>query len=136
MSLRLKVEPNCCEHAIVLGMIKFPFLVECKWYNVSCKITTYQLKELLSAKLRVLHQWRKERDLFDLYTAITPKHLSYDQILTFNSENMNFLSSNAPTQKVFLQTMEIKCRILNFLVIHNYYYANGKLTSHKRYMNR
>ncbi len=116
MPLRLKVETNCREHFSVLGMTKFPFSVESDWYTDSCKITTFQLEELLGTKLRALYQRRKGRDLFDLYTAITHKDLNFDQILTCYRQYMNFVvGSNAPTQKEFLLNMEEKMLDTEFL---------------------
>src|ERR1035437_961279 len=115
MPLRLKVETNCREHFSVLGITKFPFVVESQWYNDSCKITTYQLEELLGTKLRALYQRRKGRDLFDLYTAIIQKDLNYDQILTCYREYMNFVVSSPPTQKEFLLNMETKMLDEEFL---------------------
>lgn len=116
MPLRLKVETNCREHFSVLGITKFPFLVESEWYADSCEITTYQLEELLGTKLRALYQRRKGRDLFDLYTAITQKKLNFDQILTCYREYMNFVVGiKAPTQKEFLANMEEKMVDTEFL---------------------
>lgn len=108
MPIRLKVETNCREHFSVLGWQKFPFSVESQFYTDSCEITTYQLEELLGAKLRALFQRRKGRDLFDLYTAIAQRNLNFDQILECYRTYMNFVPGNQPTKNEFLLNMETK----------------------------
>lgn len=70
-TLRLKVEINCMEHFHVLPLQEKDFCVENQWFSGACRLTTYQLSELIGTKLRALFQRRKGRDLFDLYVALT-----------------------------------------------------------------
>lgn len=71
MPLRLKIEVNTREHFDVLGLERFPFSVESRWFIGKCKVTTYGINELLATKLRALYQRKKGRDLFDLWLGIT-----------------------------------------------------------------
>lgn len=108
-NLRLKVETNCREHFTVLGYQQFPFEVKSSWFSGACKITTYQLEELLGTKLRALYQRRKGRDLFDMYKAlIQVPGLNTDTVLQCYHAYMDFVVDNPPTQKVYLQNMETK----------------------------
>ncbi len=68
--LRLKVEINTREHFTEHGFKQVPFSVASRWFVGACKITTYDLDELLGTKLRALYQRRKGRDLFDMSTAL------------------------------------------------------------------
>lgn len=70
VSLKLKVEINCREHAPVFGTVTAPFEVKSLWYSGSAGIRTYTLEELLGSKTRALYQRRKGRDLFDLWYAL------------------------------------------------------------------
>ncbi|MFZ1978095.1 MAG: nucleotidyl transferase AbiEii/AbiGii toxin family protein [Bacteroidota bacterium] len=72
--LRLKIEINTREHFMVFGLMKKDFKVAARWFKGSCKVTTYELSELLGTKLRALYQRRKGRDLFDLWLGITFGH--------------------------------------------------------------
>ena len=71
ISLRLKIEINTREHFAVFGLMKKDFKITTRWFEGDCKITTYELNELLGTKLRALYQRRKGRDLFDLWLGIT-----------------------------------------------------------------
>lgn len=108
-TLRLKVETNCREHFNVLGYQHFPFEVNSSWYTGSCNITTYKLEELLGTKLRALYQRKKGRDLYDMYKALieTPT-LNLDEIIQCYHEYMGFVVESIPTQKMFLQNLELK----------------------------
>lgn len=107
--LRLKVETNCREHFTVLGLKKIPFSVESSWFNGSCEITTYQLEELLGTKLRALYQRRKGRDLFDLNKAfISVDNLNVENLIKCYIEYMKFSVGQPPSQKQFMDNMELK----------------------------
>lgn len=68
--LRLKVEINTREHFALLGHASLPFAVASPWFSGTCAVRTFAIEELLATKLRALHQWRKGRDLFDLWLAL------------------------------------------------------------------
>jgi len=113
--LRLKVETNCREHFSVLGLAKIPFKVDSSWFKGSCNITTYQLEELLGTKLRALYQRRKGRDLYDLYKAFTLKEgLNTGNLIKCYLEYMKFSVGNAPSQKQFIDNMELKMKDSEF----------------------
>ena len=68
--LRLKIEVNTREHFTVLGFVKSRVAVGNPWFEGTSGITTYELEELPSTKLRAFYQRKKGRDLFDLSTAL------------------------------------------------------------------
>ncbi|MEX2234703.1 MAG: nucleotidyl transferase AbiEii/AbiGii toxin family protein, partial [Cyclobacteriaceae bacterium] len=114
--LRLKVETNCREHFSVLGIIKIPFQVESSWFKGACEITTYQLEELLGTKLRALYQRRKGRDLYDLHKAFTLRDsLNIEHLIECYLEYMRFSVGSVPSQKEFLDNMELKMKDSDFL---------------------
>lgn len=111
VNLRLKIETNCREHFTVMGYQQFPFEVKSAWFTDSCSITTYQIEELLGTKLRALYQRRKGRDLFDLYKAISVVNgLDINTLLNCYNRYMEFVVEHPPTQKLFLQNMELKLK--------------------------
>jgi predicted nucleotidyltransferase component of viral defense system len=108
-NLRLKVETNCREHFTVLGYQKFPFEVKSSWFTGSCDITTFRLEELLGTKLRALYQRRKGRDLYDMYKAMVHvPNINKEALLKCYHAYMAFVVDEPPTQKVYLQNMEVK----------------------------
>ncbi len=113
--LRLKIEINCREHFSVLGYTTKDFSVNTGWFKGSCNIQTYQLEEMIGTKVRALYQRRKGRDLYDLYKALTLANLNIEQVLTCYHEYMKFVVDNPPTQKQFLQNMELKMKDREFL---------------------
>jgi hypothetical protein len=113
--IRLKVEINTREHFNVLELIYHDFRVSNQWFSGSCKTTTYQLEELLGTKLRALYQRRKGRDLFDLYKALSTQNLIVENILHCYHEYIGFVVDNPPTQKEYVQNMELKIRDGEFL---------------------
>ena len=66
LEMRLKIEINSREHFAELGLVQVPFPVESRWFTGEANVTTFDVNELLSTKLRALHQRKKRRDLFDL----------------------------------------------------------------------
>jgi predicted nucleotidyltransferase component of viral defense system len=109
--LRLKIEINCREHFNVLGLTQHDFGVYNQWFSGNCKLTTYHLEELLGTKLRALYQRRKGRDLFDLYKAISFKTVNIENIIRCYRAYI----SHPPTQKEYLQNMELKMEDSEFL---------------------
>lgn len=91
------------------------FSVENQWYKGNCQVTTYHLNELIGTKLRALYQRRKGRDLFDLYKALTAATLNCDKVVECYHKYMDFVVDNPPSQKEFLQNMEIKMQDDEFL---------------------
>ena len=113
--IRLKIEINCREHFNVLGLSQYDFSVKNQWFSGDCKITTYHLEELLGTKLRALYQRRKGRDLFDLYKALTMQSVNTENIIRCYREYIGFVVDNPPTQKEYLQNMELKMQDSEFL---------------------
>lgn len=114
--LRLKVETNCREHFSVLGLVKIPFKVESSWFKGFCDITTYQLEELLSTKLRALYQRRKGRDLYDLHKAFLSRDsLNIENLIMCYSKYMHFSVGGSPSQKEFIDNIELKMKDSEFI---------------------
>lgn len=106
--LRLKIEINCREHFSELGWEKKPFTVQSNWFKGSCSLTTYRMEELLGTKIRALYQRRKGRDLYDLYRVFTKAKPDVEAMLHCYRRYMEFSVGKAPSQKEFLQNMELK----------------------------
>ena len=106
--LRLKIEINCREHFAELDWEKKDFSVQSNWFEGSCSLTTYKLEELLGTKIRALDQRRKGRDLYDLYQAITKSKLNVEFMLNCYRKYMKFSVGNIPSQKEFIQNLELK----------------------------
>ena len=115
ISLRLKIEINTREHFNVLGLTRHDFNVNSRWFSGNCKITVYYLEELLGTKLRALYQRRKGRDLFDLHKALSTQNVSIENIIRCYREYMSFVVDSPPTQKEYLQNMELKIQDEEFL---------------------
>ncbi|MDL2311763.1 nucleotidyl transferase AbiEii/AbiGii toxin family protein [Bacteroidales bacterium OttesenSCG-928-B11] len=113
--IRLKVEINTREHFNVLGLIHYDFHVNNQWFSGNCKVTTYQLEELLGTKLRALYQRRKGRDLFDLWKAMTTQRVDIGKIIHCYREYIDFAVDSPPTQKEYLLNMEQKIKDEEFL---------------------
>lgn len=115
-NLRLKVETNYREHFTVLGYQQFPFQVISSWFTGACKITTYQLEELLGTKLRALYQRRKGRDLYDIYKALVQvPEMDKEALLQCYHAYMDFFVAEPPTQQVYLQNIEAKMQDDEFI---------------------
>lgn len=112
--LRLKIEINCREHFAELGWQKKKFEVNSNWFKGSCEITTYKLEELLGSKLRALYQRRKGRDLYDLYQAMTKEDIDLDDLIQCYKRYITFSDGQAPTQKQFIQNMNLKMKHVDF----------------------
>jgi predicted nucleotidyltransferase component of viral defense system len=106
--LRLKIEINCREHFAELGWEKKDFSVQSNWFEGSCSLTTYKLEELLGTKIRALYQRRKGRDLYDLYQAFTKAKLDVEAMLHCYRRYMEFSVGNVPSQREYIQNMELK----------------------------
>ena len=106
--MRLKIEINCREHFAELGWEKKDFNVQSNWFKGKCSLTTYKVEELLGTKIRALYQRRKGRDLYDLYQAFTKAELDVETILHCYRQYMTFSVGNVPSQKEFIQNMELK----------------------------
>ncbi|MCL2805651.1 MAG: nucleotidyl transferase AbiEii/AbiGii toxin family protein [Treponema sp.] len=113
--LRLKVEINCREHYNVLGLIQHNFNVHNQWFSGNCRITTYQLEELLGSKLRALYQRRKGRDLFDLYKALSTQNVNVEKMFKCYRKYMSFSVSKPPTIQEYLKNLELKMQDDEFL---------------------
>ena len=115
MPIRLKIEINCKEHFNVLGLVKVPFAIKSQWVNGSCKITTYQLDELIGTKFRALYQRKKGRDLFDLHKALEIQNLNTGNVLKCYHQYISFSDGQSPSQAVYLANMEEKMKEEIFL---------------------
>lgn len=116
-TLRLKVEINCMEHFNVLPLQEKDFSVENQWFSGACRLTTYQLSELIGTKLRALFQRRKGRDLFDLYVALTRAggEINVDDVMRCYLRYMDFTTDHLPTYKEYVMNMEEKLQDSEFL---------------------
>ena len=85
------------------------------WFTGEAKLTTYQCEELIGTKVRALYQRKKERDLFDLYTALTAQELDVDKVLECYSKYIEFVAERTPSYKEFVQNMELKMQDEEFL---------------------
>lgn len=108
IKLRLKIEINCREHFTVMGHKEIEYQTKNSWFGGVCKITSFEVEEMLGTKLRALYQRKKGRDLFDLHYALSNLNLDTDIILKCYKEYMAFSVDNPPTQKHFLQNMDQK----------------------------
>ncbi|WP_300737850.1 nucleotidyl transferase AbiEii/AbiGii toxin family protein [uncultured Alistipes sp.] len=70
-TIHLKVEINCKEHCSVVPMERVLLAVKSSWFKSSCGVLTYELAELSGTKLKAVYQWRKGRDLFDLWKIMS-----------------------------------------------------------------
>lgn len=106
--MRLKIEINCREHFSELGWKKKNFSVQSSWFEGSCSMTTFRLEELLGTKIRALYQRRKGRDLYDLHKAFTKAQLDIEAMLHCYRRYMDVSVGHVPSQKEFIQNMELK----------------------------
>lgn len=72
--IRVKVEINIAETEPFLPRITRPYAVDSRWWSGRAGVSTFQIEELMSTKLRALYQRRKGRDLFDLWRSLTNLH--------------------------------------------------------------
>lgn len=115
--VRIKIEINCREHFNVFDLVQKDFSMNNQWFSGNCKITTYQLEELLGTKLRALYQRRKGRDLFDLYKSLTTQEITLDarKISKCYHKYMDFSVKNPPTAKEYILNLESKMNDDEFL---------------------
>ncbi|MBN2613584.1 MAG: nucleotidyl transferase AbiEii/AbiGii toxin family protein [Bacteroidales bacterium] len=113
--LRLKIEINCREHFTVLGYTTKKFSVNSGWFKGSCNIQTYHLEEMTGTKVRALYQRKKGRDLYDIYKALTLSNVNIEQIIKCYRAYMKHVVNNPPTQKQYLQNIELKIKDSDFL---------------------
>jgi len=112
--LKLKVEINTREHFSILGLRKFPFEVNSRWFKGSCQILTFALEELLGTKVRALYQRRKGRDLFDLWLGLISKKANPDVIVDVFKQYMKNESLSFNRQD-YLENLEKKMQHPGFL---------------------
>lgn len=115
INMRLKIEINTREHFNVLGLKEIPYKIENSWFSGECMVKVYELEELLGTKLRALYQRRKERDLFDLYWALTHQNVDIEKLIQCYKTYMKFSVDKPPTKKQFLLNMEEKMTDREFL---------------------
>lgn len=108
INLRLKIEINCREHFTVMGYKEIEHRTKNSWYSGTCKITSFEVEEMLGTKLRALYQRKKGRDLFDLYYALTNLDLNTDDIVHCYKEYMAFSVANPPSKKQYILNVENK----------------------------
>jgi predicted nucleotidyltransferase component of viral defense system len=69
--IRVKIETNIAETESFRPRITRPYAVDSRWWSGRADVSTFQIEELMSTKLRALYQRRRGRDLFDLWHALT-----------------------------------------------------------------
>ena len=72
--IRVKIETNIAETEAFLPRITRPYAVDSRWWSGQADVSTFQIEELMTTKLRALYQRRKGRDLFDLWHVLTDLH--------------------------------------------------------------
>jgi predicted nucleotidyltransferase component of viral defense system len=72
--IRVKIETNITETESFLPRITRPYTVDSRWWSGGADVSTFELEELMSTKLRALYQRRKGRDLFDLWHVLNDLH--------------------------------------------------------------
>jgi len=112
--LKLKVEINTREHFSVLGYREEPFSVDSRWFSGNCKITTYNLDELLGTKLRALYQRRKGRDLFDLWLGLTLGGANPNAVVQTFRKYME-IEGHSVSKKEFKENLRKKMQTKSFL---------------------
>ena len=80
-SLKLKVEINTREHASLLGIAHYPFVVDNGWYQAQAEIAAFSPEELFGTRLRALLQRGKNRDLFDLHYGLEQLEIDDDKLI-------------------------------------------------------
>ena len=79
--IRVKIEINIAETESFHPRITRPHTVESRWWSGAAEVSTFQIEELMSTKLRALYQRRKGRDLFDLWHVLNALHPN-EQLVT------------------------------------------------------
>jgi predicted nucleotidyltransferase component of viral defense system len=99
--IRIKIEVNIAETEPFLPRITRAYTVDSRWWSGRADVSTFQIEELMSTKLRALYQRRKGRDLFDLCHALTDlqigehvvidglAHYMGDEIFTYRELSAN-----------------------------------------------
>lgn len=103
-NLRLKIEINTREHENLLGMRKYPFVVESGWYQGKSHIVSFQPEEVFGTKLRALLQRRKARDLFDLNEGLSQLGMDASKVIACFEHYLKF-DGNAITRAAAEQRM-------------------------------
>lgn len=113
--MKIKIEINTREHFSVLGFKEMnlthqnPFLPD-----KTTRITTYQLEELLSTKIRALYQRSKGRDLFDICFAIEKLNPDLDKIIAAFKVYMSESGFTIPDANTFLRNLDQKMQDTDF----------------------
>jgi len=107
-NMRLKIEINTREHLNIMGLKEIPYEIKNEWFSGQCRVTGYEIEELLSTKLRALYQRKKGRDLFDLYWALTHLDIDTEKLLHCYKIYIKNVVNIPPTQKQFLANMNEK----------------------------
>ena len=114
INLRLKIEINTREHFSILGLERWPFEVQSRWFSGKCELTTYKLNELMGTKLRALYQRRRGRDLFDVWYAVTKGNAEPVRIVEVFQKYMEAWGQRV-TRKIFKLNLASKMRDHDFL---------------------
>jgi predicted nucleotidyltransferase component of viral defense system len=69
--LDIVVEANVTERKPHLSVVEIPFSFSFRDKSIQTKIKGYDIHEMLGTKMRAMFQRKRERDLFDLYWALT-----------------------------------------------------------------
>ena len=113
--MRLKVEANTFEHFSELPLAHIPFEIASPWFSGTCKVTTYELDELLGTKLRAMYQRRKVRDLFDMDYALKNAGVDVGKLLRCWRRYMGADGHEPPTHREFIENMNLKMSSKDYL---------------------
>ena len=72
--IRVKIETNIAETESFVPRVTRPYAVDSRWWSGAADVSTFELEELMSTKLRALYQRRRGRDLFDLWHVLNDLH--------------------------------------------------------------
>ena len=80
--IRIKIETNIAEAAPFLERIRLPYSVNSPWFEGAAEVSTFELDELMSTKMRALYQRSKGRDLFDLWHVLVARDVDDERVVS------------------------------------------------------
>lgn len=104
---KLKIEINTTENFQVLPLKTVPFSMDSDWFKGTADIITYELDELMAAKLRALYQRRKGRDLFDMWYVTERNLINVNRVFDIFSQYCKY-NGVTITGEEFLKNLELK----------------------------
>lgn len=116
MPMRLKVEINCIEHLVQLGLEHRSFSMTNSWFTGSCEVTTYKMNELLCTKFNAIYGRKKLRDLFDMDHALVSGKVNPDEVIRCWRTYREYVNEPPVTAKVFAANMALKLKDPEYLI--------------------